>query len=143
MLLFFLGAIVGTGGCDNESYPAINPCNDSHDGKAIEFKNLKTTLTFAYLDPLGMPVLYGKGLSYYPVSGKTTWHHYIYEEGSSETVIVFSYRSDVCNFPDYATLWENQEKGDIDVILSGKLYPSLESENEIYGILELTSLKLR
>jgi hypothetical protein len=126
---------------DNEE--EILVCNDllnKNNKNVTEIKDIKTKLFFEVRDPLGHPQRFGEGISYIKTDSTALFRYYIYYNNNDVGPIIYTYVCDICNFPDYATEWERQEEG-IDIVINGNIYPSFESEKEIHGILELTTLE--
>jgi hypothetical protein len=109
----------------------------------VELKNMKTKLYFVTPYAGNAPTVAFKiedGIEYRMGS---VWLNCPDFEGKS----IGCY---ICNFPDYALSWnlKNEQKplgdvvveGELDVIISGKIYADSELEGHINGALELTSL---
>lgn len=149
-LLIFLG------GCDDddekpEPLPEILvPCDyDPGNKEVIEIKDFQTKLYYQVSWPEG--VIHPGCAD--PPNGITCnmFPAMYYFQDPSQSSIPYT-EITFCNFPEYVNNWNPRNKktvgkncilveGEVDIILSGKLYVTQQSDTYLSGDFELTSLK--
>ncbi|GEM_PF-3776258 len=160
-IFFLISLLIGiVSGCNNdkEELPepppeplpeVLVPCNyDPEDREVIEIKDFRTKLYYQVPWPEGVV---HPGCADNPngiVCNMFTPVYDFYEPSASGGNYI---KISFCNFPEYVQNWNQKNKelnvrkcicieGEIDVLVSGKLYVSYKSESELYGEMELTSL---